>query len=74
MHCFVRIASAALEMKAGTTRFYGMSNSRLVQVWFGIVGIVAGLAVLCSGIVTSEKAQAANEGISITIVHAAPGK
>ena len=51
-----------------------MSNSRLVQVWFGIVGMVAGLAVLFSGIVTSEKAQAANEGISITIVHAAPSK
>jgi hypothetical protein len=73
-HCFVRIASAALEIKDGTWRFYGMSNSRLVQVWFGIVGIAAGAAVLLSGMVTSEKAQAANEGISITIVHAAPSK
>jgi len=61
-------------MKAGTRRFYGMSNSRLVQVWFGIVGIAAGLVVLFSGIVTAEKAQTANEGISITIMHAAPTK
>ena len=61
-------------MKAGTRRFYGMSKSRLVQVWFGIVGMVAGLAVMFSGIVTSEKAQAANEGISITIAQTAPGK
>lgn len=51
-----------------------MSNSRLVQVWFGIVGMSAGLAVVFSGIVTSEKAQTANEGISITILHAAPSK
>ena len=61
-------------MKAGTRRFYGMSNSRLVQVWFGIVGIAAGFAILLSGIVTSEKAQTSNEGISITIVHTAPKK
>jgi len=60
-------------MKAGARRFYGMSKSRLVQVWFGIVGIAAGFAILLSGIVTSEKAQA-NEGISITIVHAAPSQ
>jgi hypothetical protein len=73
-HCLVRIASEALEMKARTWRFYGMSKSRLVQVWFGIVGMSAGLAVVFSGIVTSEKAQTANEGISITILHAAPSK
>jgi hypothetical protein len=59
-------------MKAGTWRFYGMSNSRPVQMWFGIVGIAAGFAVLLSGLVTSEKAQAANQGISITTTHAAP--
>jgi hypothetical protein len=51
-----------------------MSNSRLVHVWFGILGIVAGAAVLLSGVFTSEKAQAANEGISITIVRTAPSK
>ena len=47
-----------------------MSKSRRVQIWFGTLGIVAGAALLLSGVVTSEKAQAANEGISITIVHA----
>ena len=61
-------------MKDESGRFYGMSNSRLVQVWFGIVGVVAGFAMLLSGVITADKAQAANQGISITIAHTAPAK
>ena len=51
-----------------------MSKERILQVWFGIIGIAAGAALLIPGILVSEPAQAANEGISITIVHAAPSK
>jgi len=52
-----------------------MSNSRLIQVWFGIVGIVAGFAVLFSGVLTSEpQAQPSDAGITITVLHAAPNK
>ena len=51
-----------------------MSNSRLPQVWFGIVAIVAGFAVLFSGIFTSSPAaHASDQGITIKVVHAAPG-
>jgi hypothetical protein len=62
-------------MKAATRRSSDMSNSRLLQVWFGIVGIVAGFAVLFSGILTSEpQAQPSDAGITITLLQAAPSK
>lgn len=51
-----------------------MSDSRLVQVWLGLVGIVAGATILLSGLFTAEKARANDEGISITIVSSVPSK
>ena len=51
-----------------------MSKERILQVWFGILGIAAGAAVLLSGVLTSEKQQAPDNGISITVLHAAPSK
>ena len=51
-----------------------MSTERILQVWFGILGLAAGAALLLPGILASEPAQAANEGISITFVHTAPSK
>jgi hypothetical protein len=69
----VSIARLARVMKPTSGRSKVMSKSRRGQVWFGTLGIVLGAALLLSGVVTSEKAQAANEGISITIVRAIPG-
>jgi hypothetical protein len=49
-----------------------MSDSRLQQIWFGTLGITAGMVVLMSGFFTAEKSHAADSGISITVVQRAP--
>jgi hypothetical protein len=52
-----------------------MSNSRLLQAWLGILGLVAGFAVLISGVLTSEpEPKASDAGITITVLHAGPAK
>ena len=44
-------------------------------MWFGILGLLAGLAVLFAGVLTSEpEPKASDAGITITILHAAPAK
>jgi hypothetical protein len=41
-------------------------------MWFGILGLVAGFAVLFSGVLTAEPApQASDTGITITVLHSA---
>jgi hypothetical protein len=47
-----------------------MSHTRMLQVWFGVLGLAAGVVVLFSGIVTSEKVEASDKGISITVAQA----
>ena len=62
-------------MKAATSRSSDMSNSRLLQVWLGVLGLVAGFAVLLSGVLTSEPApQPSDAGITITVLPAAAGQ
>ena len=52
-----------------------MRTTRRPEVWFGVFGIVAGAALLFSGlVVTSDKAQAADNGIGITILRDLPNK
>jgi hypothetical protein len=58
-------------MNAATSRSSDMSNSRLRQVWLGILGLVVGFAVLFSGLVTSHPApRASDAGITITVLNA----
>ena len=60
-------------MKALTMRFTDMSQARMLQVWFGILGIAAGATVMLSGMFTSGKTEASNnEGITITVVRPLP--
>jgi hypothetical protein len=50
-----------------------MSTERILQVWFGILGIVAGVAIVFSGVLTADNTEAASDGIKITIVRSAAG-
>jgi hypothetical protein len=50
-----------------------MSNARMLQVWFGVVGMAAGLAVLLAGALTPQATDAEDTGIIIT-VFSAPSK
>jgi hypothetical protein len=60
-------------MKAAARRSSDMSKSRRLQVWLGILGMVAGFAMLFSGLLTSEpEAQASDAGITINVLYAAP--
>ena len=58
-------------MKAPPGRFYRMTHTRILQVWFGILGIAAGLTVLVSGVLTADKLEASDKGITITVVQIA---
>lgn len=72
---YVSITRRVRVMKAAARRSSDMSKLRLLQVWFGVLGIATGFAVLLSGVLTSgPKAQADDQGITITILNAAPGK
>ena len=47
----------------------------MLQIWFGVIGLAAGVTVMLSGVFASMGAEASNnDGIKITVVQAAPGK
>jgi len=51
-----------------------MNHTRILQAWFGVLGLAAGAVVLFSGIVTSDKVEASEKGIAINVVQVAPRK
>ena len=48
-----------------------MSHRRIAQIWFGILGIAAGVAVLVSGTLTAGRLDASEQGIAISVVEVA---
>ena len=48
-----------------------MSHKRILQVWFGVLGITAGVAVMVSGVFATDRLEASDKGIAITVVQAA---
>ena len=52
-----------------------MTTTPHVEVWFGVLGLIAGATLLVAGLfVNSDKPQTEDNGIAITIVRVTPSR